>query len=595
MKPQRLRGWFTRCGLAMVRLIGLLLLFCVALATAATPVAAGENTEVLLEDLSRRLAAPGVDARERFELLFERGTVRRRLGRYELATEDARALEAVATSLDEPGFLARQRFLAGSIDAEQGRMAAAIGHFLQGNDALDGHDNIEVRALLVSALGVAYQWTGDPLKARRYYEETLALARQFGDHSLEVTALGNLGSAVGDLGNLSRAVDFHRQGLAIAELQGLEQEATERIANLCDLQVKLDNRRAAEESCQRALEALDDSFPMRMRAGVHMAYGDLKRELEEPAAALAQYELALALARGRAPLVMSELLQRLGDLAFAQGRPEAAATYYREQLDEWRKGLDRRREAVAAELKARHDVERAEKEIELLQLNNRLQQSGLTARNRLLLALAAGLLLAVLLVALAFYSYRRQLRLKGILREQNDELERALVRIRELASRDALTGLLNRRGFEDVAGAAHARCRREKTSCGVLVADIDRFKATNDRLGHAVGDEVLRAVADRIAGVVRNMDVACRWGGEEFVIVYPGLSYAELERAAARVREAIVAAPVDTSVGPLPVTLTIGLASVGEDLDRAIRQADEAMYRGKRAGRDRIMAATAPA
>jgi diguanylate cyclase (GGDEF)-like protein len=360
--------------------------------------------------------------------------------------------------------------------------------------------------------------------------------------------------------------------------------------------VKLGSTRAAEESCSRALEALDEGFPLRMRAGVHMAYGDLQREAEAPEAALEHYLAALALAEDRAPQVMNELLQRLGDLSLAQGRPEAAADYYRRQLVVWREDLDRRREAVAEELKARHEVEKAGREIELLRLNNRLQQAELNARNRLALALGAGLLLAALLVAVVFFGYRRQLGLQRALREQNGELEAALARIRELASHDALTGLLNRRGFGDVAGTAHARCRRERTPCGVLVADIDRFKATNDRLGHAVGDEVIREVAARIAAAVRDMDIVCRWGGEEFVVVYPGLPEAELERAAERVRAAVAGTPVDTSVGPLPVTLTLGLAIAGDELEAAIRQADEAMFRGKRAGRDRIVvAAAAPA
>lgn len=571
-------------------------LFLAALLLASPPASAAGDAETLLEDLTQRLEAPGLEPRERFERLFDRGTALRRLGRYALAEADAEAAGELARSIGEPSLIARQHFLAGTIAAEQSRMAEAIGHFLQGNDALQGLDNIDERSLLVNALGVAYQWTGDALEAREYYEQALALARQAGDHSREVAALGNLGGVAAELGNLSRAVDFHSEGLAIAELYGLERDAAERVANLCDLQVKLGNVLAAEESCQRALAALDASFPMRMRAGVHMAYGDLKREAEEPDAAREQYLAALALAEGRAPQVMNELLQRLGDLSLAQGRAEAAADYYRRQLVQWREDLDRRREAVAEELKARHGVEQAEQEIELLRLNNRLQQAELSARNRLALALGAGLLLAALLVAVVFFSYRRQVALQRALREQNGELEVALGRIRELASHDALTGLLNRRGFEDVAGTAHARCRREQTPCGVLVADIDRFKATNDRLGHAVGDEVLRAVSDRIAAAVRDMDIACRWGGEEFVVVYPGLQRAELERAAERVRAAIVETPVDTSVGPLPVTLTIGLATAGEDLEAAIRGADDAMYRGKRAGRDRIVvAAAAPA
>jgi diguanylate cyclase (GGDEF)-like protein len=160
------------------------------------------------------------------------------------------------------------------------------------------------------------------------------------------------------------------------------------------------------------------------------------------------------------------------------------------------------------------------------------------------------------------------------------------------ASTDALTGLPNRRYFDEFCGLL-ARRRRSGDAVGVLMIDIDRFKALNDTHGHATGDQVLRAVAGAIVSAVREDDVPARFGGEEFVVLLrnPGLDIAF--EVGERVRSAV--AGLDLAGLDVPgVSVSVGVAVSGhpdQPIDELIGLADQALYRAKRAGRDRVVAA----
>ncbi len=160
------------------------------------------------------------------------------------------------------------------------------------------------------------------------------------------------------------------------------------------------------------------------------------------------------------------------------------------------------------------------------------------------------------------------------------------------ASTDALTGLPNRRYFDEFC-ALLARRRRAEDAIGILMVDIDRFKLLNDTHGHAVGDEVLRAIAGAIAGAVREDDVPARFGGEEFAVLLrnPGLD--EAVEVGERIRDAV--SSLDLSrFGVASATVSVGVAVASapdQPIVDIIEQADRALYDAKRRGRDRVVAA----
>ena len=160
------------------------------------------------------------------------------------------------------------------------------------------------------------------------------------------------------------------------------------------------------------------------------------------------------------------------------------------------------------------------------------------------------------------------------------------------ASVDALTGMPNRRYFDEFCGLL-ARRRRADDAVGVLMIDIDRFKDLNDSYGHAVGDQVLRAVGGAIMAAVRDDDVPARYGGEEFVVLLRNPSRDVAVDVGERVRGAVGALDLDEyGVPGVSVSVGVAVASVPDQpIDMLVAEADRALYRAKRAGRDRVVAA----
>ncbi|MBS7541736.1 sensor domain-containing diguanylate cyclase [Ancylobacter oerskovii] len=157
---------------------------------------------------------------------------------------------------------------------------------------------------------------------------------------------------------------------------------------------------------------------------------------------------------------------------------------------------------------------------------------------------------------------------------------------------DALTGLANRRGFDDALLQAAGICNRSGEPLAALLIDVDRFKTINDQLGHLAGDMVLRRVGEALAGVaLRQGDTLARYGGEEFVMLLPGSDLAGAMEVAARTRDRLVAAGIPRPENGL-VTVSIGVAAQpGDAIDGLglIARADAALYAAKRAGRDRVV------
>jgi diguanylate cyclase (GGDEF)-like protein/PAS domain S-box-containing protein len=177
--------------------------------------------------------------------------------------------------------------------------------------------------------------------------------------------------------------------------------------------------------------------------------------------------------------------------------------------------------------------------------------------------------------------------LLGLVQEVT-ESKRIQADLARLALHDPLTGLANRILLDDRLRVALARAGRHGYLTGVLFLDLDDFKVVNDRHGHTVGDELLRAVGGRLRAVLRPADVVARVGGDEFVAICEELEGPEEAEAIAARVEAVIRQSTMTSAGELEVGASVGLAlaegASGADADDLIRRADEAMYRAKQAG-----------
>lgn len=171
------------------------------------------------------------------------------------------------------------------------------------------------------------------------------------------------------------------------------------------------------------------------------------------------------------------------------------------------------------------------------------------------------------------------------------QLESANTKLQELALRDGLTGLLNRRYWESCLEREFARHQRYDNPVSLVIFDIDHFKRVNDTYGHQTGDEVIRAVAGITSQLVRETDFAGRYGGEEFVVLLPGTNLDGAAQFAERLRASVEQQVLDYQGSPLTFTISLGVATISDDIVdylALLERADKALYASKEGGRNMV-------
>ena len=211
------------------------------------------------------------------------------------------------------------------------------------------------------------------------------------------------------------------------------------------------------------------------------------------------------------------------------------------------------------------------------------------------LLFVTGALLATALFFGTFFIYpliRGQVREEGKLRAMTVSLSARSQTLEQAALTDGLTGMQNRRYFDDALREYLEEFRRIDRPVGLMILDLDHFKQVNDTHGHDVGDEVLRAVATCLRGMTRYHDVVARLGGEEFAVVTPNMDAESLGRFAERIRRAIANMSVLSGNVRLKVTTSVGLAvwDHKESAEDFYRRADRQLYEAKKQGRNRVCA-----
>lgn len=206
-----------------------------------------------------------------------------------------------------------------------------------------------------------------------------------------------------------------------------------------------------------------------------------------------------------------------------------------------------------------------------------------------------GVLLATALIFGLFFIYpliRTQVREEDKLRAMTESLSARSETLEHAALTDGLTGMQNRRYFDDALNEYLQEFRRIDKPVGLMILDLDHFKEINDTHGHDVGDEVLREVARCLKDLTRHHDVVARLGGEEFAVVTPNMPQDALIKLAERIRSSISGLLLETDSVRLNVTTSVGLAVCDskETAEEFYRRADKMLYQAKRQGRNRVCA-----
>ena len=543
-----------------------------------------KETEAVLAKM-QALVEAGNNPRWRALWLHERGVLERKLGHF----EDARTLFLQARTLfrdiGDASMEARELNSIGNLDGRTGRFSDAVAMH---GDALamsrKAGDKAET-ARSLRMLGVLYRNLDDEELASRYLLEALSYVEE--RNRREAIALhGELIGAFTRLEKLTEAEHHGQQAVSLAELSGSHPNKVNAFTRMADLRLMQGRIDEAERWVEKATASYDhvavrDKTLVRIsRLRVLAARDNTAQALKEAGAVLVDVrDLGDRILERSLLDLLSELQLRAGDAASAFETRKA-----HQKLDkELAIDVAARRIALLESSLAR---QRTEAERQLLQRDNDIQALRLNRQRLIAIALLVGLATVLAVAALLYARYRSTLRHRNELRASRDALER-------VANTDALTGLANRYAATRALGERLGRVPEPLT---VMLLDLDEFKRVNDTHGHQAGDAVLREVAARMRSVLPPGALLGRWGGEEFIAILEGASGREPGAIAETLRAAVAAAPVPFDGKPIPITVSIGVATAfsTDDIDALLAEADAALYRAKNSGRNRVVYGGSP-
>lgn len=473
-------------------------------------------------------------------------------------------------------------YAVGQLDHALDEMTAALELYRELGDE-------QGQGVVLNSIGALYSRLGEPEKAREQFQRSLEIADRTGHTHLLLSALVNLGELHAARGEWDQALDRFRRALAAARAADSPDHVAVCLNNIGDVLRQTGDLDGALAHYRESLAIFEqmNARPRVVASWLNLGHTYLAMDRRGQARDYLKQALDGAEETGElnlrrdAAAALAELAERDGDFRRALELQRLVA-----ELE--RTIFSRENIAKAASLEARFEADRREQHIALLTKEAEIQELQAKRQRLWLAVVAAGLLALVVVVAVLASRYRLKVR-------STAELRRANQRILELARHDALTGLLNRRSGQERLEVEASRSRRTGRPFSLLMLDVDDFKAVNDQHGHEAGDALLVHLADLLTSRLRSQDMVARWGGEELLVLLPETAAEGAAGVAEELREAIADTAVARAGGELRCTVTLGVAEhqPGAQPDATLRRADGAMYAGKRAGKNRVVAASA--
>jgi diguanylate cyclase (GGDEF)-like protein len=444
------------------------------------------------------------------------------------------------------------------------------------------------QGIVLNALGNVYNKLGEPKKARERFERTLVLAERTKHTPLMVSSLVNLGEIHGKNGQWDIALIQFRRALGLAREVGSRDLISVCLNNIGDALRETEDVTGALDHYRESMKIFEEMNARPRLVVSHLNMGRLFVKAGRTREAEASLKKAFDLAGEVGELTLrKEAAGELVKLYEGEGNYRGAYESQRAFNELKEQIFSKENYAKINSLEGKIDSERKARQIALLKKQGEIQVLRVK-RQRLLIAFTV---VAVLLLSAIVFLLSKRNRLKA---RTNAELSAAYARVEEMARTDALTGLLNRRAGMERLEQEVRRSERTRRPLSLVMIDVDDFKKINDGRGHACGDEVLRGLGGLLISSLRQLDVAARWGGEEFLVILPETSAGGALVIAEKLRGAVENLRVACDGGEAAFTITLGVstsAADGPPLAECLRLADEALYAGKRAGKNRVVPA----
>lgn len=525
-----------------------------------------------------------------------------RFGRLSEALHDAQESKTLFETLDDQQGILRATNTLGIVYGESGELVNSLKAFLEVDALCKELDDKQGEVDALNNIGNVYAFLGDYVSALDYLLQSLHLCKELGLQEAETRALLNLGVSYYELGQYHEALEYLSQSLkrgAIHEpyLHALIlRHMGASYQKLGQPDLALVHLQQSLQLSQTSNHFLDTSYTLDNLAMLalsvekwHEAKNYLSHSLELKTEAGDQ--------RGQ-----SETLILLGQTSLQQGQLDTAKQYletaltlteqvgnkverYRayQHLSEVYKKQENYQEALEAfqaysSLREQIVNETSGQHMQSLRLRFEVSAS---AREKEIFRLKN--------VELAATNAKLH-KLNEALQKANTEKSQLLRELERQAKEDSLTGLYNRRYFDEVFSKAFAQAQRVNTPLSVAISDIDNFKLINDKFSHQMGDLVLRTVARIMKETVRDIDTVARYGGEEFVVLLPSATAEGAKAVCERIRSAVENYDWSTLSHDLKVTLSIGISDdlAVANYERLLALADDKLYKAKHSGKNQV-------
>lgn len=507
----------------------------------------------------------------------------------------------ISKRVDDKKLTARVHGMASIIYGALGNFQSALQHQLIVMDAMeDGDRHAELRRVgAMNNISTLYLSLKDPQMALDYNDKATQLAETLDAQGMLATLAINRGYAYSDQGKLDDAAKTYLQALAIARKIPDRRKEGIVLNNLADVSLTQNHYAACVQFALQTIPLAQNLGDSSLEATAlvnlglcHMGLGTVQQGANEVNHGLDFFR------KSNAKPDIETILGQLSSAYEKAGMYKEALKAMQEQRSLTAELFHADRDRALAEMKGKFDASQREKQIEVLQEKNQVQSVELKNKSlQRVIAILATLVAIAVAVTIALL-YRK-------VRESNRELHETNLKLEQQSTRDPLTGLLNRRAFQDMMKFGNQMSERRVSDPvhpphALVLLDIDHFKLINDTHGHAAGDMVLIEVSKRLQQIMREKDMLMRWGGEEFLIFLNHIPIEHLTPVIDRVLKTVADASVTQDDKTISVTTSIGyislpIAGTAElelNWEKALHLADTSLYMAKTRGRNQAIGIT---
>ena len=526
--------------------------------------------------------------------LLSKAYVASRKNENDLAHQLIWEAERLASGTQDMALRVEAAITSGAAYAEEGNLPAALGKLQESVALARSHGGPIPQVMALNALAQQYGKLQEYDKGFEALAEASTIAAKTNSPGRMATLKNTEYGLALETGQADRALNALLEALALQRKIGAETMIAGSLVDLSDSYLKRQDFNRAASYASQAITAANKLHHDRHEAiarinlgQAHLGRGRLAEGKREFDIGLAYFEQS-----GDKPEIRTvwheygEALERAGDMA------GAVAAYHRERAIADDLFKESRQKALL-ELQAKYETEKKQRQIELLSRENQLKSTEIDNRRlqqRVWWLLALVFAMASMIVGIL---YRKVRSANARLEEKNQELK-------QQSSRDPLTGLYNRRHFQEfMRSHVHTEQRGAGTSGeevigAIFLLDVDHFKHVNDRHGHAAGDMVLKMISDHLGVILRETDMIVRWGGEDFLAFLPAIPRSGVDEIAARLLAGVAAQDIVYQGSTIPVRVSVGYApfplkpgSTELSWERAVNLVDMALYLAKAHGRNR--------